>query len=177
MDCWYRCSTRCRWFLLPRHVHVDRSVSISAPPAKVFSIVNDLKTYDDWMPWNRVDPNMKKQYGDKTTGPGAWYTWQSDNKSVGHGKFQITSAVPDQQVTCALTFADMAPSVTGWNLKGNEQSTRIDWFMDADMGMNPAGRWFGLFFDKMVGPDFTKGLDSLKKMAETMPSPVSTSRD
>jgi hypothetical protein len=27
-------------------------------------------------------------------------------------------------------------------------------------------RWFGLFLDKMIGADFERGLDNLKRLAE-----------
>jgi Polyketide cyclase / dehydrase and lipid transport len=153
-------------FFLPRRVHIERSAAINATPSTLYSVVNDLKTYDNWMPWNRMDPNMQKQYSASTTGPGAYYTWQSNNKDVGTGKFEIVKADPDKNVTCELIFGDMKPSSTGWNISGNGAGSNITWFMDADMGMNPAGRWFGLFFDKMVGPDFQKGLDSLKAQTE-----------
>ena len=153
-------------FMLPRHVHIERAASIKASPSTLYSVVNDLTTYDNWMPWNRMDPNMKKDFSTNTRGTGSYYTWTSNNKDVGQGKFEITSATPDKNVTCQLTFGEMKPSSTGWNISGAGNESQIVWFMDADMGMNPAGRWFGLFFDKMVGPDFQKGLDSLKAQAE-----------
>ena len=42
----------------------------------------------------------------------------------------------------------------------------ITWVMNGNAGMNPVFRWFGLFMDKMVGPDFDAGLKNLKKLAE-----------
>jgi hypothetical protein len=35
--------------------------------------------------------------------------------------------------------------------------------------MNPLFRWFGLFIEKMIGPDFEKGLANMKKLAEVGP--------
>ena len=61
-------------FFLPKQVHVERSANIHAAPATVYALTNNLKTYDQWMPWNRIDPDMKKQYAEQTTGAGAWYT-------------------------------------------------------------------------------------------------------
>jgi hypothetical protein len=34
------------------------------------------------------------------------------------------------------------------------------------MGGNPVNRWFGLFMDRLVGPDFEAGLGNLKRVAE-----------
>ena len=38
--------------------------------------------------------------------------------------------------------------------------------MDTDMGKNPIGKFFGLMMDKMVGPDFERGLNNLKSLCE-----------
>jgi hypothetical protein len=38
--------------------------------------------------------------------------------------------------------------------------------MYGEHGMNPIHRWFSLFMDKLVGPDFEAGLKSLKALAE-----------
>ena len=35
-----------------------------------------------------------------------------------------------------------------------------------DNGVNLVGRYFGLFMDQMVGPQFEKGLENLKNIAE-----------
>jgi hypothetical protein len=73
-------------FFLPKNVHVERTVASKASPEAVYGYLNNLKTYDEWMPWNKIDPNMKKTWGDKSEGTGAWYSWTSDNSSVGKGK-------------------------------------------------------------------------------------------
>jgi hypothetical protein len=39
--------------------------------------------------------------------------------------------------------------------------------MRGDLGHNPLNRWFGLFMDKMVGPDFDEGLANLRRISET----------
>jgi hypothetical protein len=38
--------------------------------------------------------------------------------------------------------------------------------MEGDLGRNPLYRWFGVFMDKLVGPDFESGLSNLKRLGE-----------
>jgi hypothetical protein len=45
-------------------------------------------------------------------------------------------------------------------------NTQVTWVMDSDNGWNPISRWFGVFMDKMLGPDFEKGLAGLKSLSE-----------
>ncbi len=38
--------------------------------------------------------------------------------------------------------------------------------MKTILGMNPLHRWFGLFLDRMIGPDFERGLARVKPLVE-----------
>lgn len=153
-------------FLLPKSVHVERSAAVNSSPATVFALVNDLKTYDDWMPWNRIDPEMKKQFGPSTVGQGAWYTWDSNNKNVGHGKLTIVESEPENKVITRLEFEGFDPTEGGWEIRPTPSGSEVKWFMNSNMGNNPVGRWMGLFMNKMVGPQFEEGLANLKRIAE-----------
>jgi hypothetical protein len=42
----------------------------------------------------------------------------------------------------------------------------VNWSNEGDMGASPVNRWFGLFMDRLVGPDFEAGLVNLKRLAE-----------
>ncbi len=153
-------------FFLPKNVSVDRSIAINAEPAVVYNLVNDLKTYDEWMPWNKRDPQMTKEFGPKTVGEGAWYKWNSKDKNVGTGKLTIVESVPSQKVTTSLEFAGYDPTEGGWDMKPNGNGTEVRWFMNTNMGNNPFSRWMGLMMNQMVGPEFEKGLQDLKRIAE-----------
>ncbi len=51
-------------------------------------------------------------------------------------------------------------------LAADGAGTRVTWSMAGNMGSNPLMRWFALFGDRMVGPDFEAGLANLKALAE-----------
>ncbi len=40
------------------------------------------------------------------------------------------------------------------------------WTSGGDLGFNPMHRWFGLFMDKFIGPDFERGLVKLQELSE-----------
>ena len=44
--------------------------------------------------------------------------------------------------------------------------TKVTWTNEGDVGNNFMGRLFRPFFDKLMGPDFEKGLNRLKAMVE-----------
>lgn len=161
-------------FLLPDTVHIERTTVVSAPAHRVYRLVNDLRTYDQWMPWNRKDPKMVQTFSGPETGVGASYSWTSKDRQVGNGTLTITQSVPDQQVVTAINFGDMGASYGGWFIQPMDTLTRVIWYMDAKMtGPNffyaVVSRYMGLFMDRMVGPDFELGLDSLKSLAERTP--------
>ena len=46
------------WFQ-PDDYRLTRVTVIAAPAADVFARVNDLRQWDDWSPWAKLDPNAK----------------------------------------------------------------------------------------------------------------------
>ncbi|MEP6793643.1 MAG: SRPBCC family protein, partial [Saprospiraceae bacterium] len=42
--------------LLPKEVTISRSITVSAPIDRVFDQVNDLRNWEKWSPWKRMDP-------------------------------------------------------------------------------------------------------------------------
>lgn len=159
-------------FFLPAKVHVDRTVVINAQPSVVFMQVNNLHNWNNWMPWNKLDPNMKIEYHGPEEGTGAGYSWTSDNKQVGKGKIAITESIPNQTVITSLDFMENGVASGSFKFEPAEGGTKVTWGMDMDMGMNPVGKYFGLFMDQMLGGDFEKGLTDLKKVSESYTPPV-----
>jgi len=74
-------------FLMPRTTTEVRSAVIHAPVATVFKLTNDLDNWPKWSPWFREDPDLSFEFGDKTKGKGASYTWESNK--MGEGKLWI----------------------------------------------------------------------------------------
>jgi hypothetical protein len=72
-------------------------------------------------------------------------------------------------VKTRLEFEGHPPCNAEFVLVPEGNGTHLTWNFDSDMGAGPVGRWFGLTMDRMIGPDFEKGLASLKTLAESLP--------
>ena len=151
----------------PDTFRIERSLTIKAPPDKVFALINDFHQWEAWSPWAKRDPAMKATYSGAATGNGAAYEW-SGNREVGAGRMEILDAAAPTKVSIKLDF--MQPieghNTAEFTLAPHDDSTTVTWAM---FGPSPfIAKVMGLFFsmDSMVGKDFEQGLSNLKGMAE-----------
>lgn len=151
------------WLLNPAY-RVERSVLVQAPPERIYIHLDSSQGWERWGVWYRRDPQMKVQTRGAAQGQGAAWSWTS--ASQGDGQMQLTAAEPGRRVAYELRIGDFAPSTGELRLEAEGATTRVIWLMQGDMGGNPINRWFALFMDHLVGPDFDEGLANLKQLAE-----------
>lgn len=151
--------------VLPRAYHVERSLQVAAPPARLYALVVEPAQWKRWTVWNQRDPAMRISYFGAASGAGAGWSWQSSTE--GDGRMTLGAVVADQRIPYELYFPDWDDTTTG-ELQFEPQAggTRVTWRMDGRMGSNPLMRWMGLLMDRMIGPDFEAGLQRLKTLAE-----------
>lgn len=154
-------------FLLPSGIHVERSITISAAPKTVFSYVNDLKTFNEWSPWARIDPDIQYTFEGPPSGVGSKMIWSSENPAVGYGAQQITLSDPPRRVEVALDFGAQGMGTSYYELRAQGEGTNITWGFDSEFGYDLVGRYFGLIMDEMVGKEYDKGLQNLKELVES----------
>jgi uncharacterized protein YndB with AHSA1/START domain len=150
----------------PDSFRVQRTVLISAPPDKVFPLINDIKAWTVWSPYEKKDPAMKRTYGAVTAGKGATYAWDGD-KNVGQGSMEIVESSP-RKIVLKLDFLKPfeAHNMGEFVLEPKGDSTSVTW---AIYGPSPyMSKVVGTFMniDDMIGRDFEKGLADLKAAAE-----------
>jgi hypothetical protein len=154
-------------FFLPRKVRVERSTAIAAPADVVFAHVNELHRWEAWTPWGTDrDPTVKLTYGGPTAGPGAYFTWASEQ--LGAGKLEIVGNQPPRAINLRLSFDDdmREPADVAFVFAPDGDRTNVTWSFDADTGNWPPGRYFGLFMDRFIGGDYERGLARLKAVVE-----------
>jgi effector-binding domain-containing protein len=156
-------------FLLPATAHVERSTVIDAPTCTVFTLVNGFKSFNQWSPWFELDPNARYTFHGPEYGAGSRVSWVSDNPNVGSGSQTVTGSEPNKTVLLALDFGPQGAAKAFFNLNSEGPTTRVTWGFDTDFGYNLFSRYFGLFFNSMIGADFEKGLAGLKRLAEGLP--------
>jgi|SRR4029453_827384 hypothetical protein len=150
----------------PDSFRVQRVVLINAPSDKVFPLINDIKAWTAWSPYEKKDPAMKRSYGAVTVGKGATYAWEGD-KNVGQGSMEMIESSP-QKVVIKLDFLKPfeAHNIGEFILEPKGDSTSVTW---AIYGPSPfMSKVIGTFMniDDMIGRDFEKGLADLKAAAE-----------
>lgn len=150
---------------LPSQFRVERSVSIAAPADRVYPLIAAPAQWKRWSAWNQRDPHMQIEYAGPASGAGARWSWRS--ASEGNGEMEFTEAVPGQRLVYRLSFPEFGMQSTGrLQLEPQADGIRVRWSNEGDMGASPVNRWFGLFMDRLVGPDFEAGLANLKRLAE-----------
>ena len=163
-------------FLLPSKINFVHEQKLDSSPEAVFAQINDLKNWDNWSVWNQMDPDMEKTYGDKTAGPGAWYSWKSDNKNVGSGKMTISNSVPNESVDTELDFGDQGQATANLNLTpADGGGTNVAWTFDTEI-KNPIGKiMFNLMGKNMVKKNYGQGLTNMDQYIKDNPGTTSTS--
>jgi len=150
----------------PDAIHVERSIEVAASPADIAPYAEDLKLAHQWDPWEKKDPNSKKEYSENLTGVGAWYTWDG-NEEVGRGKQTIIAVEPGKVVQKLEFFAPWtgeAETALMWD--GDAERSTVTWAFDqpADFPSKVMGVFMSM--EDMLGPDFEAGLASLKPLVE-----------
>jgi effector-binding domain-containing protein len=156
-------------FLLPSSVHVERSTSIDAPQSTVFALVNGFQGFNKWSPWHERDPNTQYTFEGPDFGVDAKLSWNSANPDVGVGSQRIMESEPYSKIKVSLDFGPQGVADAFYLLSREGSSTKITWGFDTEFGNDLMGRYMGLFFDSMIGPDYEKGLAGLKRYAESLP--------
>lgn len=150
----------------PATFRVSRAITIAAPADRIFPLINDVRAFNTWNPYNQKDPAMKGSYSGPASGPGAHYDFES--KEAGSGSFEVTQAdAPSQlRMRLVMTAPFKADNVVTFTLVPQGSQTGVTWAMEGPAPF--LARFMGVVFDmdRMVGKDFADGLAALKAKAE-----------
>lgn len=146
---------------------VQRSTSVQAPASSIYPHLVDFRKWTAWSPWEQLDPNMQRTYSGSDAGAGAKYAWKG-NRKAGQGTMEITDATEPNQVSIALAFLKpfKSSNTTTFDLGEAGNETEVTWTMTGPATLTTKLMGFFKSMDKLVGPDFEKGLARLKTVAE-----------
>lgn len=152
----------------------QRRAVIAAPATALLPLIADFRAWGQWSPWEQLDAAMQKTYGGAERGAGSTYAWQG-NAQVGQGSMEILSVAPDR-VVIRLQFERpmRATNETVFRLESQPDGTTVvHWSMTGQQ--NIVAKLMGLCMnmDRLIGDDFERGLQSLRRLAET-PAPSET---
>lgn len=161
----------------PAETKVERSIEIDAPAELVKAKIPDLKFFHDhWSPWTEKDPKMKVTYTGETGEEGSSMAWVSNVKEVGKGSMTYNYTHGDT-VMQTLHFDDYGDSKVYHVVKANGNKSKVTWIMQSKNPFMARAMMLFMNMDKMIGPDFEKGLKSLKLAIETMGTAPETDFD
>jgi uncharacterized protein YndB with AHSA1/START domain len=146
---------------------VERSVTIDASPARIYEQIADFHNWTGWSPWEGVDPDLKRTYSGAESGAGAVYGW-SGNRKAGQGRMEITDTTEPSRVQIDLTFEKpwKSRNDTIFAIQPVGSQSRVTWLLTGKKTFMT--KVMGIFksMDKLLGPDFEKGLADLKVATE-----------
>ena len=151
----------------PDHFRIQRTTVIKAGAPKVFALINDLRAFNNWNPYERKDPSVKGSYSGPASGVGTAYAWHS--RKVGTGRMEITAADAPYKVTMRLDFSKpmKGQNSAEFTLQPHGDSlTIVTWAMQ---GPSPyLSKLIGVVvnMDGLIGKDFEAGLANLRTLAE-----------
>jgi hypothetical protein len=153
--------------LMPSTFRIHRTTRIAAPPDRIHPLLVDFRRWPAWSPWEDLDPELRRSYGGAERGKGATYAWEG-NKKAGAGTMVITEDAPPIGVGIDLRFTRPFPAhnTTEFRLTPDGTSTDVTWALTGPQPylMRLMTMFYGM--DKLVGPDFEKGLARLKAEVE-----------
>lgn len=154
--------------LQPEDYRVSRWTTIAAPASAVFPHVNELRKWNNWSPWAKLDPNAKNTFEGPSAGVGSVFAW-AGNSQIGEGRMTITESKPNELVRFKLEFFKPMAGVcdTDFTFRTEGGQTIATWTMSGKN--NFIGKAMCLFvsMDKMVGGSFEQGLASIKSLVES----------
>ncbi|WP_338517250.1 SRPBCC family protein [Alteromonas gracilis] len=152
-------------FFIPKEYSVERSITIDAAPADVYPYVVDLREWQKWGVWFKRDPQMVLDYSGPDRAIGMRSEWKSATE--GDGEMEITELEHNKRVLYSLYFPDFDMGSTGTvEMKAVSDGTQVTWRDEGEVDNNPVNRYFVLFIDDLIGPDFEMGLENLKTIVE-----------
>jgi hypothetical protein len=110
---------------------------------------------------------MERTYSGPERGVGAVYSW-SGNRKAGEGRMEIARANQPDEVQIDLRFVKpfKSTSVTTFMFAAQGEGTKVTWTMTGPRTFGVKVMSLFKSMDKMVGPDFEKGLAKLKRISE-----------
>ena len=153
-------------FLLPSEIKIKRSIEVSAPIDRVFEQVSDLRNWEKWAPWKRMDPSMVMTFSNPPVGQNAFYKWESQNKRMGKGTLTLANVVTNEEILTTMDFGGKSTGSSRFQFTHKGDNIEVTWSMNENVGMLPWKKYGGLMMRSELNKHFDNGLKALKFYAE-----------
>lgn len=150
---------------------LSRTAVLDAPAPAVFALLEDFRQWGRWSPFEKVDPDLSREFSGAERGVGARYRW-SGNARAGAGTMEIVEATAGRRLVVDLRFTKpfKATNPTTFTLDPvGPDSTEVTWHMAGTRGpvMRVLSRLTAM--DAVLARQFDEGLRALGEAASSTP--------
>ncbi|MDQ3288457.1 MAG: SRPBCC family protein [Pseudomonadota bacterium] len=160
--------------ILPSSRHLEHSVETNRKLTIVYDTLNSVRRWPEWNPIAAKDPNMKIQVVGAPQGVGARVEYDSDERGLGEGSWEIVANDPNQRVAYAINNEERGENKRSEFILRptgrNNRNVEVTQTYDVDYGWNLLGRYAGLYVRSSIGEDMKMGLSRLTDMLASVPN-------
>jgi effector-binding domain-containing protein len=159
---------------LPSKRYFTYSIETNRPMSTVNDLFNGFSRFKDWNPLLRYDRRAKTEISGPAEGVGAKFSYQSRDKIIGNGSWEIVESIPGEKIKYKLSGPargdnkSMTVRFTRTG-QGNKNNVKITQEYRVDYGWDLFGRYAGLYVTRNVGDDVKRGLDRFSGLLASIP--------
>jgi uncharacterized protein YndB with AHSA1/START domain len=157
--------------MLPRSITIERSRLIDQPAPIIFEVLNDLRHFPEWSPWDgeEATPSYRREGPD--AGPGATLIWNEGGGDRA-GRLWIVDNDPPRRIDLKMELGES--EVDSYFLIASDTGEqRVTWGMRVDFStFDLTGRYVGLMLPALIGPSYEDGLERLADYLGRTPGAV-----
>lgn len=158
---------------LPAQRSFEYSVETNRPMSTVFDLLNGFTRFKDWNPLLRYDPRMQTSIDGAPSGVGARFNYESRDRVIGKGNWEIIESVPGEMIKYRLTNSgrggDKTMTLRFERTGQRNQNIKITQSYEVKYGWDLIGRYAGLYVTRNVGDDVRRGLDKFTNLLAQIP--------
>jgi len=152
---------------LPDKKIFSNSIIVKSYPRPIYGMVNSLKNWEKWSPFQESDTAMINEYSGPEFGVGAHQTWNS--KVNGNGSMTITESIFEKKVVYDLSMMEGSKDSTLFILERVNEGTKVTWETRISKAGYPMGRLLWVAMGGIMNKTFSKGIENLKRVVENLP--------
>ena len=158
---------------LPSKRTVSHEVETNRPMSTVNDLLGGFTRFRDWNALINHDPKMQLSASGPMSGVGAKLSYQSNDRQVGSGTWEVVEVVPGERIVYALDTPGRGENkkmtFTFERTGQRNQNVKITQRYSVDYGWDLIGRYAGLYVTDNVGDDIKRGLTKFGNLLATIP--------
>jgi len=158
-------------FMLPRSITIERSRSFDHPAPILFEVLNDLRHFPQWSPWDSGGASLTYRREGPDAGPGAALIWNEGEQESAGRLWIIDNAFP-RRIDLKMELGDSEVD-SYYAIESENGQQTVTWGMTVEFStFDLTGRYVGLMLPALIGPSYEDGLERLASYLSRTPGEV-----